>query len=93
MIEAGPDGEAEARRVRRPHATDTRVLGREKLDDASGTVRARVVDDEHLIVDCLALKYGRDLSNRAGDGVDLVVSGDDDRELQAATVQWSTFRS
>jgi hypothetical protein len=70
-----------------------RVGGGEALDDRRRAVARGVVDDDELVVDPGLLERRGRLLDRAGDRPGLVVRGDDDRELQAATDQASTFCS
>ena len=64
------------------------------LDDRGGAVGARVVDDDHLVVDLLARERRDDPLDGLGDRLLLVVGGDDDGELHAgAEAQRSALAS
>src|SRR5581483_10221331 len=90
-LEPRPHREAEAGRVRRPDAADRGIP--DSGDDVGGAVLAPVVHHDHLVLDLLPLQLLHDAPHRGGDRLLLVVGGDDDRELQARTLQRSTFRS
>lgn len=67
--------------VARAHAAHARVDGGELRDDAARAVPARIVDHDDLVVD---LRAGEGLHDGADGGIyraDLVVGGDDDRQL------------
>jgi hypothetical protein len=91
LVETGTDGESEPRRVVGPVVTDPLVRTDELADHLCGAIGARVVDHDKLVVDVVRLQDRRKCQQRRSDRLLLVVGGDDDGELQTATLQRSTF--
>ena len=73
-VETRSNSEPESPRIVRAVIADARVLRGERSDDVGRSVRARVVDDENLVVECGALERLDDAARRSRDGAGFIVA-------------------